>query len=128
MHHLPNCWNAVYVCCTVMLLLLLLLLIVVIWLDFLERDIRKWDIHKTDNPPTFPFLSLHIRRNKAQSGERQWGWHQQRQGLLLWKNIFIILKTSGSCPVTREGREKCIYFYTELLNYLQNTYVGNQFC
>lgn len=28
---------------------------VVIWLDFLERDIRKWDIHKTDTHPHSPF-------------------------------------------------------------------------
>lgn len=43
------------------------------------------------------------------------------------KNYFYYLKVNGSCPVTREGRGKCIYFYTELLNYLQNTYVWKSF-
>lgn len=52
-------------CCTVTSSLFLFLV------GFLERELRKWDIHKTDNPPTFPFLLLHMRRNKAQSGERQ---------------------------------------------------------
>lgn len=53
-HHLPNCRNAVCVfvallhccsCCSCCCCLI----------GFLEREIQKWDIHKTDNPPTSPF-------------------------------------------------------------------------
>lgn len=58
-------------CCTVTLLLFLFLLLFLLFGWLLERELRKWDIHKTDNPPTFSFLLLHIRRNKAQSEERQ---------------------------------------------------------
>lgn len=69
MHHLPNCRNAV---CFVALLRSCSCSCPSCYLvGFLERELRKWDIHKTDNPPTFPFLLLNIRRNKAQSGERQ---------------------------------------------------------
>lgn len=67
MHHLPNCRNAV---CFVALLRSSSCRSCYL-VGFLERELRKWDIHKTDNAPTFPFLLLHRRRNKAQSGERQ---------------------------------------------------------
>lgn len=43
MHHLPNCRNAICV--------FLHCYFVVVWLAFLEREIRKRDIHKTDSPP-----------------------------------------------------------------------------
>lgn len=48
-HHLPNCWNAICVLlhCWVFLFVCLV--------GFLEREIWKRDIHKSDNPPALPF-------------------------------------------------------------------------
>lgn len=51
-HHLPNCRNAL----CVLLHCYFVLVVLVGWLvSFLEREIQKWDIHKTDNLPTSPF-------------------------------------------------------------------------
>lgn len=42
--------------------------------------------------------------------------------------IFTIVFISVEVFQSLERWQKCIYFYTELLNYLQNTYVGSHFC
>lgn len=114
-------------------LLSFVVVVVVYLVGFSEREIWRRDIHKSDNPPTSPFCHyIQEETSRAKNGVQKGsmaGTSKELRAVAL-KNFYFYyyFTNSGSFPVTGERREKCIYFYTELLNYLQNTYVGNHFC
>lgn len=55
-------------CCTVELFFVYLV-------GFLEREIWKRDIHKSDNPPTFPFYHyIQEESSRAKNGEGKAVW------------------------------------------------------